>query len=258
MKLATIRTQDATRAAVVVGDELCEVGGKSDVGELLVDPNWRTLARQANGPRHPISTADFAPLVVRPDKIFCVGLNYRSHIEEMGNVVPEFPTLFAKFTGSLIGANDSIALPVESDRVDWEVELAVVIGRRVRRASPSEARAAIAGYTVVNDISMRDWQRRTVEFLRGRRSSTRLLSARTCWSTTPMARFPSSTSAVRSTVCSSNRRTRPTWSSIRSASCSTARPSSRSSRAMSLPRVRRAASVQLERHRNSCAPGQWC
>ena len=106
--------------------------------------------------------------MVKPDKVFCVGLNYRSHIEEMGNVVPEFPTLFAKFTGALIGANDSIAIPAESEKVDWEVELGVVIGQTVRRATVADARAAIAGYTVVNDISMRDWQRRTVEFLQGK------------------------------------------------------------------------------------------
>lgn len=168
MKLATIRTGDTTSAVVVVGDELVEIDGIADIGELLVDPLWRTRAANARGARHGLADAQFATLVPRPDKVFCVGLNYRSHIEEMGNTVPEFPTLFAKFTGSLIGANDDIALPIESAKVDWEVELGVVIGRTIRRASPAEARSAIAGYTVVNDISMRDWQRRTVEFLQGK------------------------------------------------------------------------------------------
>jgi acylpyruvate hydrolase len=168
MRLATIRTSATTTAAVVeVGDELVEVGA-ADVGELLGDPQWRERARAASGPRHRGEHADFAPLITRPDKVFCVGLNYRSHIEEMGNAVPEYPTLFAKFTGALIGANDPIAIPSVSDRVDWEVELGVVIGSTVRAATPDQARAAIAGYTVVNDISMRDWQRRTVEFLQGK------------------------------------------------------------------------------------------
>lgn len=152
----------------MVGAELVEIDGAGDVGALLHDPMWRTRTLAANGPRHPVASADFAPLVVKPDKVFCVGLNYRSHIEEMGNAVPEFPTLFAKFTGALIGANDSIAIPAESEKVDWEVELGVVIGQTVRRATAAQARAAIAGYTVVNDISMRDWQRRTVEFLQGK------------------------------------------------------------------------------------------
>ena len=102
----------------MVGAELVEIDGAGDVGALLHDPMWRTRTLAANGPRHPVASADFAPLVVKPDKVFCVGLNYRSHIEEMGNAVPEFPTLFAKFTGALIGANDLIAIPAESEKVD--------------------------------------------------------------------------------------------------------------------------------------------
>ncbi len=174
MHLATIRTAGTTNAVVVVGTELVQIDGADDVGALLHDPMWRaralaaTRALAANGTRHPVAGADFAPLVVNPDKVFCVGLNYRSHIEEMGNAVPEYPTLFAKFTDALIGANDPIDIPAESENVDWEVELGVVIGQTVRRATPAQARAAIAGYTVVNDISMRDWQRRTVEFLQGK------------------------------------------------------------------------------------------
>lgn len=168
MKLATIRTGTTTTAVVLSGDELIEIEGYVDVGALLVDERWRDHASAAAGARHDSGAAAFAPLVVRPDKVICVGLNYRSHVEEMGNAVPEFPTLFAKFTGALIGSHDDIAVPVESEKVDWEVELAVVIGRPVRRASADEARSAIAGYTVLNDISMRDWQRRTVEFLQGK------------------------------------------------------------------------------------------
>lgn len=167
MRLATIRTGATTAAVVEVGHELVEIGA-ADVGTLLADPLWRARTNAASGPRHRADGADFAPLITRPDKVFCVGLNYRSHIEEMGNAVPEYPTLFAKFTGALIGANDPIAIPSVSDRVDWEVELGVVIGVSVRGATRDEARAAIAGYTVVNDISMRDWQRRTVEFLQGK------------------------------------------------------------------------------------------
>ena len=168
MRLATIRTGPTTTAAVVErGDELVEIG-PDDVGVLLADPQWRERVKAATGTSHDVVGASFATLVTRPDKVFCVGLNYRSHIEEMGNAIPEFPTLFAKFTGALIGANDPIAIPPESTKVDWEVELGVVIGSTVRRANRAEARAAIAGYTVVNDISMRDWQRRTVEFLQGK------------------------------------------------------------------------------------------
>lgn len=107
-------------------------------------------------------------MVTAPNKMLCVGLNYRSHILEVKRDLPEHPTLFAKFTDALIGAHDDIVLPPESDAVDWEAELAIVIGTRVRRANEDEAAAAIAGYTICNDISMRDWQNRTREWLQGK------------------------------------------------------------------------------------------
>jgi acylpyruvate hydrolase len=103
-----------------------------------------------------------------PRKIFCLGLNYRAHILEMGHDSPDHPTVFAKFPISLVGARDDVWLPRESDAVDWEAELGVVIGRTVRRASGDDARDAIAGYTVVNDVSMRDWQYRTQQWLQGK------------------------------------------------------------------------------------------
>jgi acylpyruvate hydrolase len=112
--------------------------------------------------------ANLAPIVPNPRKIVCLGLNYLSHIEEMGRIPVEFPTLFAKYAVSLVGARDDIMLPPESQMVDWEVELGLVIGKRVRRARGAAAEAAIAGVTVVNDISMRDWQQRTLQFLQGK------------------------------------------------------------------------------------------
>jgi acylpyruvate hydrolase len=116
----------------------------------------------------PASEASFAPLIPQPSKVLCVGLNYRAHILETGRDLPEYPTLFAKFAQTLLGAGDDLVLPAVSDRVDWEVELGVVIGRPIYRASPDEAAAAIAGYTVTNDVSMRDWQNRTLQWLQGK------------------------------------------------------------------------------------------
>jgi len=115
-----------------------------------------------------VAEADFASLIPRPPKIFCVGLNYRSHILETGATLPEYPTLFAKFSSCLIGAHDDIVLPTISEKPDWEVELGIVIGERIRHGSLDDARRAIAGFTVVNDISMRDWQRRTAQWLQGK------------------------------------------------------------------------------------------
>jgi acylpyruvate hydrolase len=106
--------------------------------------------------------------VTRPDKIICVGLNYRSHILEMGRELPPFPTLFAKYRSALIGAYDELVLPAVSDMVDWEAELAVIVGTVVRNASAEEAGAAIAGFSVINDVTLRDWQNRTMQWLQGK------------------------------------------------------------------------------------------
>jgi acylpyruvate hydrolase len=86
----------------------------------------------------------------------------------MSRQLPSYPTLFAKFASGLIGAYDDLVLPSVSNAVDWEVELGVVIGRKLWRATIEEARDAIAGFTIVNDISMRDWQARTTQFLQGK------------------------------------------------------------------------------------------
>ena len=167
MRLATIRTAAGTAAVRVDGDTAIEVGVR-DVGALLADPGWRERAVAADGPRHMVGGVDYAPVVPRPGKIVCVGLNYRTHIQEMGRELPAYPTLFAKFAEALIGPYDDLVLPAESDSVDWEAELAVVIGQRVRRADEDGARAAIAGYAVLNDVSMRDWQFHTDEWLQGK------------------------------------------------------------------------------------------
>jgi acylpyruvate hydrolase len=167
MRLATVRTASGTRAVRIDGDEAIECG-VADVGALLANAEWAALADAADGPRHLTEDLSYAPVVPRPGKIICVGLNYRSHISEMGRELPEYPTLFAKYPEALIGAFDPLTLPAESDQVDWEVELAVVIGRRVRHADAAAAADAIAGYTIINDVTMRDWQYRTSEWLQGK------------------------------------------------------------------------------------------
>ena len=135
---------------------------------LLEHPDWAQRAAAAAGPVHAVDGLDYAPLVPAPEKILCIGQNYADHIAEMGNEPPEYPTVFAKFAPALVGAHDDIVLPAVSDAVDYEAELAVVIGRPVRHATPEQAQAAIAGYTVLNDVSARDWQFRTSQYLQGK------------------------------------------------------------------------------------------
>ncbi|MFI6520435.1 fumarylacetoacetate hydrolase family protein [Spirillospora sp. NPDC050679] len=169
MKLATIRTAGGTRAVRLDDGGLVELG-HPDLGALLADPDWRTKAAEAPGTAavHDPDGADFAPVVPNPSKVICVGHNYSDHIREMGRELPSHPTLFPKFADTLAGARDDIVKPAETDALDWEVELVVVIGERVRRASDAEAKAAIAGFTVMNDVSVRDWQFRTIEWTQGK------------------------------------------------------------------------------------------
>lgn len=170
MKLATLRTGATTKAVRVDGDVLIDLGAP-DVGTLLGRDDWAEHAAAAtaeNAGTYAADGAEYAPVVPRPSKVICVGLNYRTHITEMGRDLPEHPTLFAKFADSLIGAGDDILRPDETEQFDWEVELAVVIGKRVRRARGEEAEQAIAGFTVLNDITCRDWQFRTREWLQGK------------------------------------------------------------------------------------------
>lgn len=165
MRLTTIRHDDGTRAARVEGTELVLLPA-TDVGELL-----RTgMDASQDGDTVAAASSVRAPLVPRPSKVVCVGVNYRDHIEEMGREVPSAPTYFAKFSRALIGATDDIALPPAdvSTHIDWEGELAIVIGTEVRHADPAAAMAAIAGFTVLNDVSVRDYQRRTTQFLAGK------------------------------------------------------------------------------------------
>lgn len=170
MKLVTIKTALGTLPARVDGDIATEITRPDvpDVGALLGHPDWREVAEQADGPTHQLSAEITGPLAPNPSKIICVGLNYKTHILEMGRELPEFPTLFAKFPDTLTGPYDDLEVPAEDAQLDWEAELTVVIGQTVRHADPETAAQVIAGYTVANDVSMRGYQFRTKEWLQGK------------------------------------------------------------------------------------------
>jgi acylpyruvate hydrolase len=166
MRLLTYRTASGTSAGRLEGDEVVTLP-YADVGALLADDDWSSRAG-AEGQRRPLAGLDLAPVVPSPSKVFCVGLNYLLHVQEGSADVPEYPTLFAKFPDALTGPYDDIAVPGTTSAVDWEAELVVVIGSTVRDADRPAAEAAIAGFTVGNDLSMRDWQRRTLQWLQGK------------------------------------------------------------------------------------------
>jgi acylpyruvate hydrolase len=168
VKLATIRTLEGHTRAVRVDDEQLVDLGTADLGDFLATTGWEELATAATEPVSQVRGAAFAPVVPGPGKIICVGLNYRNHILEMGRDLPEYPTLFSKYADTLVGANDDIVRPSETSEFDWECELAVVIGKSVRRARGADAERAIAGFSVLNDVTCRDWQFRTREWLQGK------------------------------------------------------------------------------------------
>lgn len=165
MRLHTQRTAEGTQM-VQQTDDGARVWSAPDVGAWLRDQNRWTVVDEISP--EAITPESLAPVVLQPGKIFCLGLNYAPHILEMGRTLPEHPTLFSKFADALIGAADPITVPKELDTVDWEAELVIVIGDEVRNASAAEAGAAIAGFSVGNDVTSRGHQGRTLQWLQGK------------------------------------------------------------------------------------------
>lgn len=145
------------------------IDGYADLSALLADPDWRAVAETARGRQVSLADADFAPVVPRPGKVVAVGLNYRSHIKEMGRELPAHPTLFAKFAETLTGPYDDVVVPAyAAEQLDWEAELAFVIGKQAYQVAEADAADHIAGYTVINDFTMRDYQYRTLQWDQGK------------------------------------------------------------------------------------------
>lgn len=171
MRITTVTPPGAPAPAVCVerAGVLTVVDGVPDTVSLLADPDWPALAAHAGGASF---DADDPGVVwhpaARPARTFCVGLNYRKHIEETGRETPRHPTLFAKFADALAGPFDALAIPPETTKADWEVELGVVIGTAGRRIPQERALDHVAGCVIVNDVSMRDWQNRTTQWLQGK------------------------------------------------------------------------------------------
>nr|WP_262927614.1 fumarylacetoacetate hydrolase family protein [Microbacterium sp. NIBRBAC000506063] len=168
MELATLRIDEGTRAAVRESGTYRLLPFRN-VDEVLATKDWRQrVANSRDRDRLTVQAAEFAPVLSAPGKIICCGHNYSEHIAELGRPVPQHPTLFTKFADTLTGPHDDILVDGLSDAVDWEAELAVIIGSTVSQATAATASQAIAGYTVANDISMRDWQLRTPQWLPGK------------------------------------------------------------------------------------------
>ena len=146
----------ARRIGALDGDTVRDAGAAGPEGFVPSVEGWRSIAA-ASGPAYPLGDVHLEAPVV-PSKLVCIGLNYRDHAEETGAEIPSAPVVFAKFTSALIGPGEAIVVPYDEPRTDYEAELALVIGTRVRRVTGAAALAAIGGITAFNDVSGREAQ----------------------------------------------------------------------------------------------------
>src|SRR5947207_13523636 len=163
MKIARFSHGGSTRLGVVIGEEIADLGVDrfpTDVGALLAgDGTAAAGAAAAAAPRLPLSQVRLEAPVVRPPEFLAIGLNYRSHAAETGQPLPRVPVFFNKLSSCVTGPTAEVHVPrVAPATVDYEGELGFVIGRRCRHVPRERALEAIAGFLVVDDVSVRDWQ----------------------------------------------------------------------------------------------------
>jgi acylpyruvate hydrolase len=164
---ASVIHEGARLAVLIDGDHAVPLRG---IAELGPDTPLSMLRDPPLEPDSAFPAADLhrRAVIPRPGKVICVGLNYAAHIAETERERSEYPVLFTKFASTLTGPADDISLPAESEAIDYEGELAVVIGERGRRVPRERALEHVAGYAVANDISMRDYQYKTHQWLQGK------------------------------------------------------------------------------------------
>jgi 2-keto-4-pentenoate hydratase/2-oxohepta-3-ene-1,7-dioic acid hydratase in catechol pathway len=180
MRLGTHREGGDLRAFVLDGDEIVDLrdaapslpAATADI--LALGDEGRATIEQAiaSGDGRRALTAVQLAAPVTPRKIFAIGLNYADHAAEADRELPEHPPVFAKMVSCLNGPYDEIQRPRVSDQLDYEAELAIVIGRRCRHVTPEEAPSVVGGFTIANDVTVRDWQRRTPQWTLGKSFDT--------------------------------------------------------------------------------------
>lgn len=150
--------------------DLTDALGVADVGELLAWRGLRDRIDSVEGEALDPDTVTICAPIGRPGKIICVGLNYHDHCREQSIEPPQYPMLFSKFANAVTDPGAPVTRPVATEQLDLECELAVVIGQRASGIGRDEARAAIFGYTILNDVTMRDLQREDRQWLRAKGS----------------------------------------------------------------------------------------
>lgn len=178
MKLITFRSGETTAIGAVVDDQV--VCADSSLPDNLIDflaagPAARTALEKlatAGGQRLPLAEVELLAPIQNPQKFFGVSLNYEDHIQETGLERPEYPTVFNKQSSCIIGPGAAIQRPGISEKLDYEGELGVVIGKRCRQVPRERAADVVGGYLIVNDVSVRDWQMRSHTWTLGKSFDT--------------------------------------------------------------------------------------
>jgi 2-keto-4-pentenoate hydratase/2-oxohepta-3-ene-1,7-dioic acid hydratase in catechol pathway len=181
MRLVTFTHAGSTRLGVLQGDQVVDLTAAAPelpremclflaAGPLAISGAREAIER--GKARIPAAEVTLEAPIQRPPKILAVGLNYADHVRETGREAPKVPMIFNKQATSVIGPTGAIHVPRVSDQVDWEGELAFVIGKRCRHVPRDHASSVIAGYTIVNDVSVRDWQHRVPTFTMGKSFDT--------------------------------------------------------------------------------------
>lgn len=174
MKLATFKIGARSTWGVIVGEDALDVGAvlgdrfASLKAVLAADALAQVEAALPQAPRHPLSALTWLPVIPDANKVLCIGLNYEMHRLETGRAVVEHPTVFTRFADSQIGHLADIVRPRVSQHLDFEGELAIIIGKPGRYISREDAWSHIAGYACYNEGSIRDFQRHTHQFTPGK------------------------------------------------------------------------------------------
>ena len=168
MRFATLKIDGKEKWGVVDGDEIALVDKWPTLLDAIAAGALADIRAEAGARRVAVKDAEWLPVITRPGKILCVGLNYENHRKETGRAVVENPTIFTRFADSQAGHQSAIVLPPESDKLDYEGELAVIVGRGGRRIAAADALDHVAGYSCYNDGSIRDWQAHSIQFIPGK------------------------------------------------------------------------------------------
>ena len=177
MRLVTYSTGGGPRAGAVVDGKVVDLSsvGYDDVISFLQDGDKAIASAQSLAPGADAPSIDDVKLhapVPKPDKFICIGLNYRDHAIESGMEIPDLPTVFTKYPNAICGHGDDIVLPSVSDQVDYEAELAFVIGKRCHNVKKEDWQDVVFGYTIVHDVSARDYQLATSQWTIGKTFDT--------------------------------------------------------------------------------------